>query len=396
MSDDFKQKLQDYRDGKLPEEEKLQLEQELEKMEVYQSFLDKMLDREEDRKNMDHGKLSAEEKKMHKREARLLRRGKWKARFGTVLTLISLFIWFSFLSSIGSAIYFSAGDPDRSEVNKDVVESAIAVGYPNIKVHLSSNDGPYFNMKANGKMTKRVGDENLEVGDFSGSFLFSWLRLYNFSWSDTEAIGRVIFQYPGYKAIDSDGEWKRLEKLPEGTVTEAYVSYKQLYSTDDFLKLFEGKPFDPLWFAVDNGGGSAKRDYGMVTSPIGFPSYPVWHPGDGKVTSSSKQKTGLFTSMSTTSTSYPGVDPYGSGELRNENFINTLRILEKHKLAARNLIPFVDIGDTLDYVEKNGVKIYGAVVTGPTKEILKLKNDPAVSSIRVGKVTLWNWSQEPE
>ncbi|GIP29633.1 hypothetical protein J23TS9_47630 [Paenibacillus sp. J23TS9] len=395
MSDDFRKKLQDYRDGKLPDEEKLQLEQELEKMEVYQSYLDNMLDSEEDKKNTGHGKLSAEEKKMHKREARLLRRGKWKARFGTVLTLFSLFIWFTFLSSIGSAIYFSAGSPDRSEVNKDVVESAIAVGYPNIKVNLSSNAGTYFNMKATGKMTKRVGDENLEVGDFSGSFLFSWLRIYDFSWSDAEAIGKVLFQYPGYKAIDSGAEWKRLEKLPEGTVTEAYVSYKQLYSTDDFLKLFEGKPFDPLWFAVDNGEGSAKRDYGMVVSPIGFPSYPVWHPGDGKVTSSSKQKTGLFTSMSTTSTSYPGVDPYGSGELRNENFINTLRILEKHKLAARNLIPFVDISDTLDYVEKNGVKIYGAVVTGPTKEILKLKNDPAVSGIRVGKVTLWNWNQEP-
>ncbi|WP_136603683.1 anti-sigma factor [Paenibacillus dokdonensis] len=394
MSDDFKRRLQDYRDGKLPDDEKLELEQELEKMEVYQSYLDNMLDSEENKKNTGHGKLSAEEMKMHKREARLLRRGKWKARFGTVLTLISLFIWFTFLSSIGSAIYFSAGDPDRNEVNKDVVESAIAVGYPNIKVNLSSNAGSYFNMKANGKMMKRVGDENLEVGDFSGSFLFSWLRLYDFSWSDAEATGKVLFQYPGYKAIDSDREWKRLEKLPEGTVTEAYVSYKQLYSTDDFLKLFKGKPFDPLWFAVDNGGGSAKRDYGMVTSPIGFSAYPIWHPGDGKVTSSSKQKTGLFTSISTTSTSYPGVDSYGSGELRNENFINTLRILEKHKLAARSLIPFVDISDTLNYVEKNGVKIYGAVVTGPTKEILKLKNDPAVSGIHIGKVTLWNWSQE--
>ena len=37
MSDDFKQKLRDYKDGKLSGEEREELERELEKMEVYQS-----------------------------------------------------------------------------------------------------------------------------------------------------------------------------------------------------------------------------------------------------------------------------------------------------------------------------------------------------------------------
>ncbi|WP_268895059.1 anti sigma factor C-terminal domain-containing protein [Paenibacillus sp. USDA918EY] len=37
--------------------------------------------------------------------------------------------------------------------------------------------------------------------------------------------------------------------------------------------------------------------------------------------------------------------------------------------------------------------MYGAVVTGPTKEILKLKEDPEVSAIRIGEVALWNWRE---
>jgi hypothetical protein len=220
------------------------------------------------------------------------------------------------------------------------------------------------------------------------------MRLYNFSWTDSGENSRVLFQYPGNEAVDSSGEWSRLEKLPEGTVAEAYVSYNRLYTTDEFLQQFSEKQLEPLWFAVDNGDHAHRNDIGVVLNPIGFPAYPVWHPDDGKVVNHKTTKKGLFISESTSATEYPVIETYGSGQLRNENFIKTLRILDKHKFIAKRLIHFVDITQSLEYVEKNGVKIYGAVVTGPTKEILKLKNDPAVSSIRVGKVTLWDWSRE--
>ncbi|MEC0239258.1 anti sigma factor C-terminal domain-containing protein [Paenibacillus dokdonensis] len=393
MSDDFKRKLQDYRDGKLPDEEKLELEHELEKMEFYQSYLDEMLDSEEDKKNTGQGKLSAEERKMHKREARLLRKGKWKARFGTVLTLISLFIWFTFLSSIGTALFYSLGNPGFGNIDRHVIVAAIAVGYPNMNVQVSSDAGPYFNMKVKSPVTKRVGAQNMEIGNFSASFLFNWMRLYDFSWSDSDAGRTPLFQYPGKEGFSSDQEWKRLDKLPEGTVAEAFVSYNRLYTTDEILKQFKGKDMDPVWFAVDNGEGSGRRNNGVMTNPIGFPTTPVWFPEDGKVSKSSEQKTGFLSLTSISMTSYPAVDTYGSGDIRNENFIKTLRMLVQHKLIAKRLIPFVDMKETLDYVEKNGVKIYGAVVTGPTKEILKLKDEPEVSGIQVGKVTLWNWYQ---
>ncbi|MCJ8014385.1 anti-sigma factor [Paenibacillus sp. KQZ6P-2] len=398
MSDDFKQKLQDYRDGKLTDEEHADLERELEKMEVYQSYLDETLGRDDNNEDFKHsrrGKPSIQEEQMHRREKKLLRRGKWKVRFGTVLTLMSLFIWFTVLSAIGTGIYYTAGDPDLGDIDRDVIESAIAVGYPNTSVHLSSNAGPYFNMKVNSSITKRVGDEYVQVGDFSASFLFSWMRLYHFSWSDSVATQSGLFQFPGTEGSSSDQEWNKLEKLPEGTVAEAYVSYNRLYTTDEILQRFKGKSMDPVWFAVDNGDGSDRsgRDNNVVMSPIGFPANPVWHPDDGKISNRSEQKTGIFSLMGTSTTSYPDLDMYGSGELRDENFIKTLRILTEHKYIAKQLIPFVDMKQTLEYVEKHGVHIYGAVVTGPTKEILKLKNDPEVSGIHVGKVTLWNWHE---
>ncbi|MDR9855995.1 anti sigma factor C-terminal domain-containing protein [Paenibacillus sp. VCA1] len=393
MSGDFKQKLRDYKDGKLSEEERTELERELEKMEAYQSFLDEMMDGEDRFGQKACPEESEAEKKKYKREARLLRKGKWKARIGTAFTLIGFFIGFTILCSIGTAIFYQAGDPGYEEINRDVVKSAFAVGYPNVVVQPSSNAGSYFNMKISGKMIKRVGDEHMEVGDFTANYWFEWLRLNHVEWKDMFSASKGYFQFPGYQGSDSSSEWKRLEKLPEGTVAEAYVSYKKLYSTDDFLKRFEGKPYDPLWFAVDNGDSNIKRDYGLVISPVGFPAIPVWHPGDGKVTEGPKRKVGWFVTMRSSSTSYPPIDTYGSGPLREENFIKSLHILNRHKKAAASLVPFVDFKETLDYIEKNGVKIYGAVVTGPTKEILKLKEDPEVSAIRIGEVALWNWRE---
>lgn len=397
MSDDFKQKLQAYKDGKLTEAERAEMERELEKMEAYQSFLEEMLGSDESREDIrqfQSGNPSLPEDKMHKREKKLLRRGKWKLRFGTVLTLISLFIWFTFLSSIGTAVFYSAGSPGFGDTDRDVVESAFAVAYPNMSISLSSDAGPYFNMKVKSTVTKRVGAEYMEIGDFSASFLFNWMRLYDFSWSDSKAGQSRLFQYPGSSGFSSDQEWKQLEKLPEGTVAEAFVSYNRLYTTDEILQQFKGKSMDPVWFAVDNGDATNKRgrdDNGIVRSPIGFPTRPVWHPDEGNVSNRSQQKTGFVTMTTTSLTTYPALDVYGSGDIRDENFIKTLRILAKHKYITKRLIPFVDMKATLDYVEKNGVKIYGAVITGPTKEILKLKNDPEVSGIQVGKVTLWNW-----
>lgn len=388
MTDDFKRKLQDYRNGTLTDEERAELEQQLEQMEIYQSYLDEMLDGEEDHRNAKSIRVTEKEIKLHKREASLLRKGKWRARIGTALTLISLYIIITLLTSIGTVFFFSAGDPDRSSIYSDVVESAIMVTNPNVTVHLSSDTGAYFNKKVTSKMTKRVGDQYLEVGDFSGTFLFNWMRLYNFTWSDSEAARSGVFQFPGTKELSNDQEWKRLEMLPEGTVAEVYVSYNQLYKTDEFLQQFRDKQLEPLWFAVDNGvhGSGQDNDDGVIINPIGFTSLPLWHSDDGKVT---KQET-----SGSSVTKYPAIEQYGSGQLRDENFIKTLRLLEEHKSIAKRVVYGVNITKSLAYVETNGVNIYGAVVTGPTKEFLKLKDDPAVSSIRVGKVTLWNWNDE--
>lgn len=134
------------------------------------------------------------------------------------------------ISSVITAIFYSTGE--RGETYSDVVSSAIAVSQPNTIVHLSSGTGPFFSMNLTSKIEKQVGDEQITVGDYSMKLLFGWARLYNYSWTDDSRSVGYYFVYPQENqsvtnSMDNSNEWERLEKLPEGTVAEAYLSFDQ-------------------------------------------------------------------------------------------------------------------------------------------------------------------------
>jgi len=90
---------------------------------------------------------------------------------------------------------------------------------------------------------------------------------------------------------------------------------------------------------------------------------------------------------------YPSLDTYGDGELRNAHFIKSLRLMQEYKLISERVAPFIDVDASLAYVEENGVHLYGAVITGPVKELLTLREVSWVHDLRVGEVRLWNWNE---
>ncbi|MGE7824616.1 anti sigma factor C-terminal domain-containing protein [Paenibacillus sp. NPDC093718] len=46
----------------------------------------------------------------------------------------------------------------------------------------------------------------------------------------------------------------------------------------------------------------------------------------------------------------------------------------------------------LAYLRKNGVQVYGATVTGPVRELEKLKEESEFWGFRLGRIEVWNWS----
>lgn len=61
-------------------------------------------------------------------------------------------------------------------------------------------------------------------------------------------------------------------------------------------------------------------------------------------------------------------------------------------LQSRKTNPFArEDAPRLDYLKQNGVMVYGAVVTGPVRELEKLRNEPLFHDFDLGRIEVWNW-----
>jgi len=388
MNEDFKKKLKDYTEGKLSEEEKRTIEIDIEKLEQYQEFLEEDLEKVERPKEV-------KKTSRNKRQAKIIRGSKWKARLQNAFTVIGILIIFTFISSLITDIFYSTGEPSRSAIYRDVVKSTIAVTKPNVTFRGgSASKGSYFTLRIKGNLEKRVGGDDVVVGQVDKKFFFSKTAIEGVDIYENQD-EKVFFYSPkilkeGYMNKD----WNKLEKLPEGTVAEVFISLDKLYETDEILGKLKDREIKPIWFAVDTGDND-KDLYNepVIVYPIGFPYETMWHEDDMILTDKTEKKVGMFTKVETKSSRSPDVEPYGSGKLRNENFIKTLKLIKKYEGIATNISSYtrLNVKKRIDYINVNGVKIYGIVITGPSKEILKLKQEQWVKGISVGEVGLWNW-----
>lgn len=403
MSEAFKEKLRKYAAGELSAEEQSELEQELEKLEAYQDYLNETMTEEpQEPKELDEvEKASAsagaaaglsepqEQRSSLLEERRIIRRSKWKARLVNTLSVVVIVIVCMIAGGIVTSTYYGYGDDSRLDELKDVAQSAIALTHPNTVLRSEATSlGWLLNADVEGQLYKQVGGENIKIGSLSATFILNRIGKKHMSWDDTKYIS-TSFYLPEGDQVESSRQWERLRKLPEGTVAEAAVSFDHYYSLDEVLRWLEGRNLRIEWFAVKTGGNAEKE--GWVTSPVGFPFLPIWHADDWEVISKSEEKLNWFIKTGSMLKSAPSIDEYGDSELREANFVKTLQMLSRHPQVTAALAPFLNVQEVLDYISSNGVRLYGAVVTGPTKEVLALERETMIKHIEVGETRLWNW-----
>jgi hypothetical protein len=379
VSDDFKRKLEAYENGELSDTELEDFEKELEKLEKYQEYLE--------------GNNTEQMKDFNineKREQKILRRSKWKARLQTAFLALGVVLVFTFISSILTAVYYSWGTPDRVDVFRNIIDDTLTVTEPyGYLGGTSTNSGPYFGLNAVRDLNKKVGDETVKVGELKVKFLFSMMSFPERSHFGKVSQNQPAFSYPkvGNRNIS---DWNRLEKLPDGTVVSAYVSFEELIETGKVFQLFEGKEMDLIWLAVDTGFEG--KNEGLIFEPIGFPSSPIWHDED-MILNSREEKKGRFGSRIISEGRSSPEYKMGDQEVLHKQFLETLSFLKEHERKANNLhFEKLSLSKRIDYLKSNGIKHYGVVITGPTKEVLKLREEPWIGEVKVDEVSFWNWN----
>lgn len=266
MSEDFKEKLKAYTEGRLSGKEKLDMEEELEKLELYQEFLEEHLD-EKDSKQLNN------KPNIVKDADKIIKKSKWKARLQNgFITLILFYVFLAIVQTL-SANYYGSGDPSKNYIYENVISRAIETTKPNAVINGSNfSSGTFFSQTVGVTYSKKIGARELGVGEVSIKFNFNRPTLA----SDVNP----NLHNPGYfinpRLVNSNQaslnikstDWNKLEKLHEGTVAEAYITFDKLYETDEVLKKFQGKNLRLLWLAVDTGANEDSTYY--VNDVLGF------------------------------------------------------------------------------------------------------------------------------
>ena len=188
-----------------------------------------------------------------KKEKRIVRRGKWKARLSNTLTVLSAFLAISIISSILTALFYGMGDPSRNDKYPGC-HCFRYLDFPSQYQRRTEQSGQSLLMQeVYGDMKKRVGDDRVTVGEYSVNFLFG-LPSVKEDWNGLSTGNSQVFQRPNgkseasppantkngsdqqstkeSKAASKSGDWSGLRSSPRVLSAEAYISFNRFFSTD--------------------------------------------------------------------------------------------------------------------------------------------------------------------
>ncbi|MEH7379048.1 anti sigma factor C-terminal domain-containing protein [Bacillus sp. JJ1533] len=330
--------------------------------ELYQSFLNESM--------QDYEK---NHKVPETKQQRLIKAGKYHALQTNIMISLAVLLLIVPVLTLSSYLYYAIGGKANHLI--DIATKTIYITEPNMSLEEMEveEDIGFFTMDLYFDVFKRIGKEDYQAGEYSVSFALDKPNfperdmklerpLPNIGDMETDMLYHPRGSYG--KTVSSD--WEILEHLPDGTVGEVYLSLYQLMKPEEVEKQL-GENVEVRWVAVDTGFEDKNLyEAGYSVAPIGYPlqvDTTTWSPFNGRVKSN------------------------------EEEFLDILKFLAKEeKIAekisrARSLV----LKERIPYIEKNGVQVYGAVVTGPIPELRKLKDNQMIRFMKVGEVKLWNW-----
>ncbi|MFD1779076.1 anti-sigma factor [Fredinandcohnia salidurans] len=330
--------------------------------ELYQSFLNESM--------QDYEKSNMVPEKDQKK---LIKAGRNHALQTNIMISLAILLLIVPVLTLSSYLYYAIGGKANHLI--DIATKTIYVTEPNMSLEEMEveEDIGFFTMNLYFDVFKRIGKEDYNAGEYSVSFALDNANLPDRNMNlerplpitgDMETDMLYHPNGPHGKTVNSD--WEILDHLPDGTVGEIYLSMNQLMKPEE-LENQLGKNVEVRWVAVDTGLEDKNLyEAGYSVTPIGYPlqvDTTTWSPFNGREKSN------------------------------EEVFLAIIKFLAKDEKTAEKIsrARSLALKERIPYIEKNGVQVYGAVVTGPTPELRKLKDIDLINVMKVGEVRLWNW-----
>lgn len=235
---------------------------------------------------------------------------------------------------------------------------------------------------------KRIGKEVKVIGEAKvEKKLFNNFSTISYNTPVSEKLNDFTFSLPEDPRTEEkltaeriSEVWGTLEKLPEGTVGELAFSTTSFMEPEELLEKLSDYDLDVLWMPLYTG---EFKNYNpnfwgksdnllMVHDLIGLTGGIDHHDGY---------------SLSFRGLALSEENIQGSKNLMLKNMKELLNESDSYL----NFLGISNLDKKYKYLTEEGFIVYGAVVTGPTKELLKLKKEKFIQNEQLGDVELWNW-----
>lgn len=195
--------------------------------------------------------------------------------------------------------------------------------------------------------------------------------------------GRILHGYAG----GPEETKENLKKLEEGELYKAYFTLNRMLSYEDFIQLInEEDGLGEIWCAVRTNGTSSSE----ATAGSRFEEHN-WGFCVNMTSSSNlrwdkeKYPELILWSVNEDGTDYDKSDN-ANADLMKTHFVSMLRYMEKQDTFCSMMdASDYDYGAAADYVEENGLTIYGFTAVTDQEEILKWYENDAIYSIAIEK-----------
>ncbi|CAH2716991.1 hypothetical protein BACCIP111895_04179 [Neobacillus rhizosphaerae] len=318
----------------------------------------------------------------------------WRYRFLLTFRIIRVIVILSLIYGIYMML-LSIGYSKTNLYSKNEFEMNLAIDWTQAgnygETGFHGEITPFFSQKISFPLYRTIGKEEQAIGTVNLTKrmipTFSRKEITYLNPADSKIFQFYLPEDPRtgktFKLSSTPEVWNSLNKVHEGTVANLAFSTTTFLKPEELLDRLKDYDVDVQWMPLYTGELKEIRDVG---SSLGGDNYL------------SVDTLGLSKARQT--------DDYQSYSLSG---IRKETIKDNEKIMLSNMKMLIDnesdtylenvlglryLNDRYHYLKKNGFQVYGAVVTGPVKELLKLKELDVIQGAQLGKFEYWNWTEK--
>jgi len=396
----FRELLEKYKDGTLTEDEKLLVEQELEKSEAINDYLvdelEKSLGLEDERDYESAEKNNATNKKLAKEIKKTVNRRLAMVVGASVFCILAIFLFIQYIISplVSSQYYDPTKKTSGQEFKQDLTYDLKGImevsmpGYAIDFVYVAEKLGfGEYNLLYERRdlftdETEIIDakiEKNMRVGTFEKFYPHRYFAFNDFR-SDEESDADYENALKMIKKLTAE-DINHVRELPQTSYVSVWIRFSEDLNMKNLYKIMdEYTNVDFKWIAVRTDEKQGEQLMGFLTGlndgfdgdAIDEKKYPGFHLVD-------------------TMMLIPSGEPYEDvmAKRYEMHFTSLLKYLSNRKEATSALVGNTenyDYENALNYVEGNGISSYGALIYGEANDLIELYESGLIMTFDIDNV----------